>query len=177
TAPALIPLEDLAAAPYGVRVKATAPIVATVVASVPDAQYEDGEGSLEDAAPTTTLGESDTTVATEEEFVRGLAGTTGIPELATSWIVPLETLPGSETTLWMMNSGVDAATVGVVALSEDEFVTQETVQIAPGTVVPIPVPNGIGVFGYRLTSDVPISAAWEIVGDRGVALAAGITAG
>jgi hypothetical protein len=150
--------------------------VATVVASVTDAPDDDGEGSVEDAA-TTTLAETDTTQASEEEFVRGLAGTTGIPELSTSWIVPLETLPGSVTTLWMMNSGVDAATVSVVALTEDEFVSQETVQIAPGTIVPIPVPDGIGVFGYRLTSDVPISAAWEIVGDRGIALIAGIPAG
>ena len=178
TAPALIPLEDLAAAPYGVRVRATAPIVATVVASVSDTPEDDGEGSVDDAAePSTTTAGSDTTVATEEEFIRGRAGTTGIPELATSWIVPLETLPGSETTLWIMNSGVDAATVNVVTLTEDEFLTEETVQIAPGTVVPIPVPNEIGIFGYRLTSDVPISTAWEIVGDRGVALVAGIPAG
>jgi hypothetical protein len=177
TAPALIPLEDLALAPYGVRVRATAPIVATVVASVPDASEGDGEGSLDDAATSTTLPDSDTTVATEEDFARGLAGTTGIPELSTSWIVPLETVPGSRTTLWMMNSGVDAATVNVIALSEGEFLSQETVQIAPGTVLSIPVPDGIGVFGYRLTSDVPISAAWEIVGDRGVALVAGIPAG
>jgi hypothetical protein len=65
----------------------------------------------------------------------------------------------------------------VVALSEDEFLSQETVQIAPGTILSIPVDRGIGVFGYRLTSDVPISAAWEIVGDRGVALVAGIPSG
>ena len=177
TAPALIPLEDLAAAPYGVRVRATAPIVATVVASVPDAGGEGGDGSLDGEAPTTTVPETDTTVATEEDFVRGLAGTTGIPELSSSWIVPIETIPGSDTTLWMMNSGVEPATVTVVALSEDEFVSEETVQIAPGTVVSIAVPGEIGIFGYSLASDAPISAAWEIVGDKGVALVAGIPAG
>jgi hypothetical protein len=178
TAPALIPLEDLAAAPFGVRVRATAPIVATVVASVSDVSEDDGEGSIDDAtASSTTLEGTDTTVASEEDFVRGLAGTTGIPELATSWIVPLETITGSNTTLWVMNSGVDLATVNVVALSEDEFLSEETIQIAPGTVLAVPVPDGIGVFGYRLTSDIPISAAWEIVGDKGVALVAGIPAG
>lgn len=177
TAPALIPLEDLALAPYGARVSATAPIVATVVASVPDLSEGDGEGSLDDSTPSTTVGETDTTVTTEDDFARGLAGTTGIPVLSPSWIIPIETLPGSETTLWLMNSGVDAATVTVVALSEDEFLSQETVQIAPGTILPIPVPGQTGVFGYRLTSDVPISAAWEIVGDKGVALVAGIPTG
>jgi hypothetical protein len=177
TAPALVSIEDLALAPFGVRVRATAPIVATVVASVLDVAEDDDEGSLNGAAPSTTISETDTTVATEADFARGLAGTTGIPELSASWIVPIETLPGSETTLWMMNSGVDAATVTVVALSEDEFLSQETVQIAPGTILSIPVDRGIGVFGYRLTSDVPISAAWEIVGDRGVALVAGIPSG
>jgi hypothetical protein len=177
TAPALIPLEDLAVAPYGVRVKATAPIVATLVATVSDATDGEGEGSLDDTSPSTTLGATDTTEVTEEDFVRGLAGTTGIPELARSWIVPIETMPGSVTTLWLMNSGVDEATVNVVALSEGEFLPQETVQMAPGTVVPIPVLGGIGVFGYQITSDVPISAAWEIVGDKGVALVVGIPAG
>lgn len=177
TAPALIPLEDLAAAPFGVRINATAPIVATVVATVSDAPEDDGEGSIDDAAVTTTLGDTDTTATTEEDFIRGLAGTTGISELATSWIVPVETLLGSETTVWIMNSGVDPATVTVVALSEDEFISEETVQLAPGTVLPIPVATGTGVFGYRMSSDVPISVAWEIVGDRGVALVAGIPAG
>jgi hypothetical protein len=177
TAPALVSVEDLALAPFGVRVRATAPIVATVVASVLDASEGDGEGSLDDATPSTTVGETDTTAATEEDFARGLAGTTGIPELSASWIIPIETLPGSQTTLWMMNSGVDAATVTVVALSEDEFLSQETMQIAPGTIVSIPVDQGVGVFGYRLDSDVPISAAWEIVGDKGVALVAGVPAG
>lgn len=177
TAPALVPIEDLALAPFGVRVRATAPIVATVVASVLEVVEDDDDGGLDGAAPSTTISETDTTVATEADFARGLAGTTGIPELSASWIVPIETLPGSDTTLWMMNSGVDAATVTVVALSEDEFLSRETVQIAPGTIVSIPVDRGIGVFGYRLTSDVPISAAWEIVGDRGVALVAGIPSG
>jgi hypothetical protein len=55
--------------------------------------------------------------------------------------------------------------------------SQETMQIAPGTIVSIPVDQGVGVFGYRLDSDVPISAAWEIVGDKGVALVAGVPAG
>ncbi len=174
TAPALIPLEDLAAPPFGVRVRATAPIVATVVAVVSDEPENDGEGSLEDISPSTTIAGTDTTVALEEEFARGLAGTTGIPEPATAWVVPLETLPGSETTLWLMNTGVDTATVSVVSLTEDEFVTEETVQVAAGSVVAIPVPDGIGVFGYRLTSDLPISAAWQIVGDRGIALSVGI---
>jgi len=177
TAPALVPLEDLAVAPYGARLSASAPIVATVVASVPDLSEGDGEGSLDDATPSTTAGETDTTVTTEDDFARGLAGTTGIPVLSPSWIIPIETLPGSDTTLWLMNSGVDPATVTVVALSEDEFLSQETVQLAPGTILPIPVPGETGVFGYRLTSDVPISAAWEIVGNRGVALVAGIPTG
>lgn len=177
TAPGLIPLEDLADPPFGVRVNASAPIVATVVATVSSAPEGDGEGSLEDAAPSTTAANSETTVVDEEGLVRGLAGTTGIPERSTSWIVPLDTLPGSETVLWMMNSGVDPATVNVTALSEDEFLSQETVQIAPGTVVPISVPSEIGVFGYKLVSDAPISAAWEIVGDHGAALASGIPAG
>lgn len=177
TAPALVPLEDIAAAPFGVRVSATAPVVATVVAIVSEEPVDQGEGSLEDEPTSTTVDGTDTTAVSEEDFVRGLAATTGIPEPATSWIVPLDTLPGSETTMWIMNSGLEPATVEVLSLGEGEFLAEETVQVLPGSVLPIPVASGIGTFGFHLTSDQPISAAWELVGDRGVALVAGIPAG
>jgi hypothetical protein len=177
TAPALIPLEDLAAAPFGVRVRASAPVVAAVVAVVSDSVLDSGEGTLDDESPSTTIEGTDTTVTTEEDFVRGLAGTTGISQPSNSWIVPLDTLPGSETTMWIMNSSLEPATVNVLSLGEGEFLAEETVQVLPGSVLQIPVATGIGTFGFRLVSDQPISAAWEIVGDRGVALVSGIPAG
>ncbi len=179
--PATIPLGDLAAPPFGVRVRSTAPISATVVAVVPEfvpgpEEEIGGEGGVPETTTTIADGSegSDTTLPIEEDFVRGIAGTTGSATADTSWIVPLDTLPGSETTLWLMNTGDIAATVEILPLGESEFLTEEAVEVPPGSVLGIPVDVGVGTYGYQVTSDRPISVAWEIVGDKGVALIAGI---
>jgi len=156
---------------------ASAPIVATVVASVSDGASLGGDGELPGDATTTTLESADTTdttIAVEEPFVRGLAGTVGSPRTATSWIIPLTTIVGSETTLWMMNGDVEDATVTIRPLGESEFLIEESMQISAGTIAGLAVDVGVGTFGYQVVSDVPISVAWEIVGDRGVALVTGI---
>ncbi len=189
SAPASIPLGDLAAPPYGVRVTSTAPISATVVAVVPEfvpgpEEEVGGEGGVPETT-TTTAGDAggggedggtDTTLPVEETFVRGIAGTTGSATADTSWIVPLDTLPGSETTLWLMNTGDEPATTELLPLGESEFLTEETVVVPPGSVLGVAVDVGVGTYGYQVTSDQPITAAWEIVGNRGVALVAGIHA-
>ncbi|MCL1598961.1 MAG: DUF5719 family protein [Actinomycetia bacterium] len=181
--PATIPLGDLAAPPFGVRVRSMAPISATVVAVVPEfvpgpEEEIGGEGGVPETTTTVPEGSegSDTTVPVEEDFARGLAGTTGSATADTSWIIPLDTLPGSETTLWLMNTGDTAASVEILPLGESEFLTEETVDVPPGSVLGIPVDVGVGTYGYQVSSDQPITAAWEIVGDRGVALIAGIHA-
>jgi len=177
SAPVLVPLGDLAAAPFGARVTASAPVVATVVATVPDDAESGGEGELPGDATTTTSDSTDTTdttAAVDEVFLRGLAGTVGSSRTATSWIVPLNTIAGSETTLWMMNGGTGDATVTVLPLGESEFLVEDSVQIPAGTIVGLAIDVGIGTFGYEVVSDVPITVAWEIVGDRGVALVSGI---
>jgi len=181
TAPALIPIADLADPPFGLRVRATAPIAATVVAVVAGSEIGGGEGGAADGEteelPTTTTVEgTETTVPVVEEFIRGLAGTTGSATSSTSWIVPLDTLPGSETTLWLMNNEAERATVSILELGEGDFLAAESVVVEPESVLGIPVDAGIGTYGYSVTSDRPIVAAWEIVGDRGVALIAGIHA-
>lgn len=176
TAPVLVPLGDLAAAPFGVRVTASAPVVATVVASVTDGEPSGGEGELPGDETTTTesTDTTDTTIAVDDVFLRGLAGTVGSSRAATSWIVPLETMPGSKTTLWMMNGSSDDASITILPLGESEFLIEDTVQIPAGTIFGLEVDVGVGTFGYQIESDTPISVAWEIVGDRGVALVAGI---
>jgi len=176
-APVLVPLGDLAAAPFGARVTASAPIVATVVASVSDEAQSGGEGELPGDVTTTTSESTDTTSSTtvvEEVFLRGLAGTVGSSRTATSWIVPLDTIPGSETTLWMMNSGGDDAAVTILPLGESEFLIEDSIQVPAGSIVGLSVDVGVGTFGYEVRSDTPITVAWEIVGNNGVALVSGI---
>ena len=181
TTPVLVPLGDLAAPPFGARVTASAPVVATVVATVLDVEAEEGGEEAPPDVTTTTVHDdaTDTTESTDttvvvEDFVRGLAGTIGSPSVSTSWIVPLTTLIGSETTLWIMNGGSEVASVTLLPLGEGEFLSEEVMTVEPGTIAGIPVDVGVGTFGYEVVSDLPVSVAWEISGDRGVALVTGI---
>jgi hypothetical protein len=172
-APALIPLGDLAAPPFGAHVRASAPIAASVLAVVPTGDAGDiGEGG--DGPDTTDPnGTTTTLVPTEAVFIRGMAGMVGAVSPSTSWVVPVDTLLDSETTLWIMNATGEAATVTIQPLSEGDLPVT-TVTIEPGTIFGFAVDVGIGTFGFSVMSDGLVSAAWEITGDRGVALVGGI---
>jgi len=173
--PALIPLADLAAPPFGVRVRATDPIAAVAIALQPTDDLEGGEGTIGEEGTTTTIDDTtSTTEVTEETFISGLAGTVGSSRPASEWIVPLDTIPGSATTMWIMNTGTEPASVTYVALGEVEYVETNTVTVPAESVLGVPIDVGIGNYGYRLSADRPVSVAWEITGDRGVALVAGI---
>lgn len=175
--PTLIPLSDLAAPPFGVRLRATSPIAASVIAVVPVVEFDGGEGELPDDDTTTSTTEDLTTTipVTEEIFIRGLAGTIGIARPSSGWIVPIDTLPQNETTVWILNASGDAVTVEVVPLGEVEFHGGElTLTIEPGSIHGIEVDVGIGIFGYRITADGPVSVAWEMAGERGAVLVAGV---
>ncbi len=175
--PALIPLSDLAAPPFGVRLRATSPIAASVIAVVPVEELDGGEGELPDDDATTSTTEAVTTTVAEtpEIFIRGLAGTIGIARPSLGWIVPIDTFPQNETTLWILNAGGDAVTVEVVPLGEVEFHEDEqTITVDPGSIYGIEVDVGIGIFGYHLTADGPVSVAWEMSGARGAVLVAGV---
>jgi hypothetical protein len=175
SAPALIPLADLAAPPFGVRVRATSPIAASAIALVPDEDVEGGDAGDPDDTTSTTIDETtSTTEATEESFIAGLAGTVGLTRPSSSWLVPIDTIPDSETTLWIMNAGTETATVNYAQLGELEYTLSDVLEIPAESIVGLAVDAGIGVFGYSVESDRPVSVAWEISGERGVALVAGI---
>jgi hypothetical protein len=175
--PSLIPLSDLAEAPFGVRLRATAPIAAVVIAVTPGEDVEGGEGGDvgEDELTTTTDAVTTTSEGTEEIFIRGLAGTVGIATPSTSWIVPLDTLPQNRTTMWILNSGGDTVNIEVAPLGEVEFHGgEQTTVIGPGSISRVEVDVGIGIFGYHVQADGPVSVAWEMSGDRGAVLVTGI---
>jgi hypothetical protein len=175
SAPGLIPLSDLAAPPFGVRLRATAPIAASALATVPEADVEGGDAQVDEDSTTTTIDEStSTTEVTEETFITGLAGTVGSPRAASSWIVPVDTVPDSETTMWIMNAGVDPVSVTYSQLGEVEYTLTETIEIPAESIAGVPVDVGIGIYGYGIVSDRPVSVAWEIAGPQGVALTAGV---
>lgn len=168
--PELIPLSDLAAPPYGVRLRATAPIAASVIAIAPEEDPTGGEGSLE----TTTTTEAGTDPGNNGVIIKGLAGTVGTSSASSQWIVPVATLLGAETSLFIMNTGTETAVVEWEALGESEYVAGGTVEVAADTVAEVPVEVGVGVYGVSVESDRPISVGWSISGEEGVALVAGI---
>lgn len=176
--PALIPLADLAAPPFGVRLRATSPIAATALGVVPADGLEGGEGDAADAGDATTTTGADTSTTAppvEEEFVRGLAGTIGLSRSSSSWIVPLDTLPNNETTMWILNTGTDTVTVDVTPLGEVEFHgDEESLTMEPGTIHGVRVDVGIGIFGYHVEASGPVSVAWEMSGERGAVLVSGV---
>lgn len=184
--PTLIPLADLALPPFGVRLRATDLIAASVVAVTPSEEVDGGEGELgedvEEIVETTTTEASTTTAEgaevveeVEEPFIRGLAGSVGIATPSSGWIVPLDTLPENRTTLWILNPGGSDVTVDAEPLGEVEFHGGEkTIVVGPGSIAGIEVDVGIGVFGYHVVADGPVSVAWEMSGERGAVLVAGI---
>jgi hypothetical protein len=177
--PVLIPLADIAAAPFGVRLRASSPVAASVVAVVPTADPDELPGDEPDAGDgttTTVAGETTTSVpATEAEFIRGLAGTVGAAAPSSQWIVPFDTVLDGVTTVWIMNGADEAATVTVQPLAENETPPFDVV-VEPGTILPILVDVGVGTFGYSMISTGPVSVGWDVVSDRGVALFAGVAA-
>ena len=175
--PVLIPLSDLAAPPFGVRVRASAPIAASVVAVTPteDVDGGEGEGIVESGATTTTSEGSTTSTEAVESFIKGMAGTVGIARPASEWIVPIDTFPNNTTTMWILNSGVAAVTVETVPLGEVEYHgDDQTFTIEPGTIHGVEVDVGIGIYGFHVAADGPVSVAWEMSGERGAVLVAGV---
>ncbi len=178
--PVLIPLADIAAPPFGVRLRASSPVAASVVGLVPEPDPDELPGDPgEGDGTTTSIAGSDTTTTsipiTEASFIRGLAGTVGAAAASSQWIVPFGTLLDGETTVWVMNGGADDVTVAVQPLAENDLPPFEVVVLA-GTILPIPVDAGVGTFGYSLSSTGPVSAGWAVVSERGVGLFAGIAA-
>jgi hypothetical protein len=175
SAPQLIPLLDIAAPPFGVSVRASSPIAASVIALVPTG--DDGAlGHGDEVEITTTTGADTTTTApdeTVEVFIKGLAGTVGASSPSPNWMVPFDTLLDSETTVWVMNTGSEVAAVTLLPLSDGDL-PPISILVEPGTTQAIPIEVGIGIYGVSVGADMPVSVAWTIVGDRGVALVAGV---
>lgn len=177
SAPQLIPLFDIAAPPFGVTVRASSPIAASVIASVPTGDADSGgEGEGEELDVTRTTAADATTTSQPDEvevFIRGLAGMVGASTPSANWMVPLDTLLDSETTVWIMNTGSEVAAVSLLLLLADKDLPPVTIFVEPGTTQPFLVDVGIGIYGVSVSADTPVSVAWTIVGDRGVALVAG----
>ena len=190
--PLRIHLSDLAEPPFAVRVRSNAPIGALIQAApegtfprtdvmspeeeaVPDESADDtaaDESANDEEATDTSEGEE-----VEEPVVySGLAAMPGNTDPLERWLVPgLGVVPGTQTSIWILNPSDEAATVTVSPLGVSA-VRSEKIVILAGRYVEIPVPSlsESGNSGMLIDSNLPVSVAVSIAGPQGVAFIGGV---
>ena len=200
--PVRINLADLAEPPFAVRVRSNAPIAA-VIQAAPDGVFPStGAASPEEDAGSTEVGgdeatddesTTETTVAEGEEgeggedgealqepvTYDGLAAMPGNPDPLERWLVPgLGTVPGANTSIWVLNPTGDEATVTYSPLGVSSG-GSDKVLIPAGTYVEILIAplSETGNSGMLIQSNVPVSVAVTISGPQGVAFIGGVGIG
>lgn len=197
--PVRINLADLAEPPFAVHVRSNAPISA-VIQAAPEGVFpstgavspEEDAGSIEVGGDDATDDESttETTVAEGEEGEEGeelqgpvtydgLAAMPGNPDPLERWLVPgLGTVPGADTSVWILNPTGDEATVTLSPLGVSSG-GSEKVLISAGTYLEVPIAplSETGNPGMLVESSVPVSVAVTIAGPQGVAFIGGVGIG
>jgi len=162
--PRRVDLSDLADGALGIRVRSAAPLSAVVLAEESAVALEtiDEDGQLDDEDP----GGGDR-----------IGGTTGVSTPATKWLLPgLQAVNGGNSTIWLLNTGTEAATVILQPLGLQPLPTVKQ-SVPPGTVLGVPLGYDPAVAGYFVESSAPISVSWSAVAPNGIALIAGTVVG
>mgnify|MGYP001823219843 CR=1 FL=1 len=161
--PNRVDLSDLADGAMGIRVRASAPLSAVVLAEESAVVLEptDEEGQLEDAP-----------IAGDR-----IGGTIGATSAATNWLLPgLQAVDSGDATVWLLNTGSEAATVILKPLGQQEIATSKQ-SVAAGSVLGVRLSALQGVGGYFVESSSPISVAWSVESPTGIMLVAGTVVG
>ena len=120
------------------------------------------EPAAEEGAPDTADGGGDR-----------IAGTIGISSPATKWLLPgLRAVVGTESTVWLLNTGAETATVTLQPLGVRDLVASKQ-SVAPGTVLGVPLGYDVTVGGYYVESTAPISVSWSAESGTGVMFVTG----
>ena len=152
--PMRVRLSDIAGSVAGVRLRATGPVTAVVVAEGFPPPAVEGEDTPPVAGP--------------------LAGTVGAAAPARRWLLAgAGAVSGAETSLWLLNTSAEEITVTIRALGVEAV--PEKVTLLPGTVRRLQVADGTApVGGYLIDAVQPISAAWSATGPQGAMFSAGV---
>jgi hypothetical protein len=163
-APTRLPLEDLADGPFGIRLTASAPVAAAVVAEDPVPEPTEGEEGSEE----------------EETPVIRLAGTIGARQPASRWLLPAAgDAPDSgeaqdaRASIWIMNANPEAVTITLQPLGSRSY-EAEKLRVEPGTLARINLPRETGAVAHLIDGSLPISASVTLVAERGIAYIAGV---
>ncbi|MCP3995042.1 MAG: hypothetical protein GY722_08250 [bacterium] len=162
--PKRVDLSDLADGAMGIRVRAAAPLSAVVLAeeSIVVREVTDEEGQL-----------------TEDNPVAGdrIGGTIGTTSPALKWLLPgLGAVDAGESTVWLLNTGTEAATVILHPLGQQEMPTSKQ-SVLPGTVLGVPLGSDPTIGGYFVESSTPISISWSVEAPTGIMFVAGTVVG
>ena len=132
-----------------------------------DTTVAEGEAG-EDGAP-----------APEPVIYEGLAAMPGNPDPLERWLVPgLGIVPGTDTSIWVLNPTGDVATVTFSPLGVSSG-RSEKVLIPAGTSTEVPIAplSETGNSGMLIEANVPVSVAVTISGPQGVAFIGGVGIG
>ena len=161
--PRRVDLSDLVVESLGIRVRSAAPLAAVVLAEESQVVLEptDEEGQIEEEA---TAGDR-------------IAGTVGISAPAVEWLVPgLQGVAGAESTVWLLNTGGETATVTLQPLGLTNLPASKQ-SVPPGSLLGVPLGHDVQVGGYRIESSSPIAVAWSALGESGLMFVTGTVVG
>lgn len=163
--PRRVDLSDLADGALGIRVRSAAPLSAVVIAEESQVVLAAaGEGDQPDEGEETSGGDR-------------IAGTIGSSGPATNWLLPgLQAVDGADSTVWLLNTGTETATVILQPLGSQSLLTSKQ-SVPAGTVLGVPLGYDAAVGGYFVESSVPISVAWSAEAPNGLVFVSGTVVG
>lgn len=130
-------------------------------------------GDLSDSALGIRVRSDEAIAATVVAKGGGLAGTTGVSQPSNRWLVPgAGAAVDGVTSLWVMNSGDEPATATVQPLSTTALAVDK-IALPPGTIRQVIVEDPDSI-GYLIDSLTPISIAWSVRSDEGIAFSSAI---
>jgi hypothetical protein len=161
--PRRVDLSDLAEGAMGIRVRATAPVAAVVLA----------EESPVFVQPT----EEDGQAGGEAGGGDRLAGTIGTSAPATRWLLPgLQAVADANSEVWLLNTSDQSATVTLQPLGVESLTPFKEI-VPPGSVLGVPLGYDVTVGGYFVESSVPISVGWSAEAETGLMFVVGTVVG
>lgn len=130
-------------------------------------------GDLSDSAFGIRVRSDEAIAATVVAKGGGLAGTTGVSQPSNRWLAPgAGAAVDGVTSLWVMNSGDEPATATVQPLSTSALAVDK-IALPPGTIRQVIVEDPDSI-GYLIDSLTPISIAWSVRSDEGIAFSSAI---
>ncbi len=161
--PKRVDLSDLGDTAMAVRVRAAAPLSAVVLA--------------EESAVVVEATDEDQQLEEGDILGDRIAGTVGASSPALRWLLPgAQGVAAGESTVWVLNTGTEAATVVLQPLGAADLATDKH-SVPPGTLLGVPLGYENGIGGYFVEASAPVSVAWSVEAPQGIMFVSGTVVG